>query len=78
MSENIKTLGENEFHVEVQYKGRKYTDNASLPGLKKLLEELDDKSDQYKIIKKMVGVINKHLNKTAGGSDEVIIKGRET
>ena len=78
MSENIKMLGENEFHVEVQYKGRKYTDNASLPGLKYLLTELDEKSDQYKIIKKMVGAINKHLNKAVGGSDETVIEGRET
>ena len=78
MSANIKTLGENEFHVEVQYKGRKYTDNASLPGLKNLLKELDEKSDQYKIIKKMVGAINKHLNKAVGGSDEVIEQDGET
>jgi len=61
-------LSDFEFHVKIKYKGREYSDNFSAPGYEKLLKELDNKSDRYKIINAMLNAI-KEKTKTVGGSD---------
>jgi len=66
-----RKLSDFEYFVKVRYKGKDYQDNFSLPGLKKLVTEIEDKkSKQYIIVKAMIDAVDKPITtKTVGGSD---------
>lgn len=55
--------GKDEYFVRVSYKGKDYSDAFSLPGLKKILEETDEKELKYIIAEAMIEA-TKHI-KTA-------------
>ena len=62
-----KKLSSFEYRVELQYKGKKYGNNFSLPGLKLQLKEIEDKKSlQYIIVKAMVDAVDKKSVKTEG------------
>ena len=43
-------LSKDEYHVSLEYDGKVYSDNFSLPGLKKLVKENKDKSSRAYIV----------------------------
>jgi len=54
-----------EHHVEFEYKGKVHSNNFSLPGLKMVLNKMEDKkSDQYIIFSAMVNAVDKKSTKT--------------
>jgi len=66
-----RKLSDFEYFVKLKYKGKEYQDNFSLPGLKKLVAEIEDKkSKQYIIVKAMINAVDKPITtKTVGGSN---------
>ena len=59
-----KKLSDFEYHVKVQYKGKKYKSNFSLPGLKKFVKrQKDKKSIAYIIAMAMVNAVEKQTAK---------------
>jgi len=56
---NKRKLSDFEFHVEVEIDGRVYSDNFSLPGLKKNLETLEKDSIAYRVTKAMIEAVDK-------------------
>jgi hypothetical protein len=48
-----------EYHVKVKHKGKEYSNNFSLPGLKLLVAKLDNKSKDYAIKKAMLNAVSK-------------------
>ena len=68
---NKKKLSDFEFHVELEIDGRVYSDNFSLPGLKKNLECLEKGCKAYKVTKAMIEAVEgKRVKKAYNGNAE--------